>query len=70
MNDTISRKINNTEYAPGIATYGNSGDNGARGDGGNAIYYTSFNIISGEDLPSFKKAVREQKLEDLHHLLY
>lgn len=62
MNDTISRKINNTEYAPGIATYGNSGDNGARGDGGNAIYYTSFNIISGEDLPSFKKAVREQKL--------
>ena len=61
-NIKISKKINNTEYAPGIATYGSTGENGQRGDNGNCIYYTSFNIISGEDLPSIKRAVREQLL--------
>lgn len=61
-NTKISRKINNTEYAPGIATYGSTGQNGEKGDNGNCIYYTSFNVISGEDLPAFKRAVREQLL--------
>lgn len=64
MNKTpiLTKKINNLDYAPGIATYGTVGRDGVIGDNGNCIYYTSFNLISGEDLPSFKDCIRNQAL--------
>lgn len=58
----ISEKINNFNYAPGTATYGAEGLPGAQGNDGNCIFFTSYNIIGGEDLQAFKQCMRENRL--------
>lgn len=58
----ISKNINNYDYAPGIATYGGQGLPGKTGEPGNCIFFTSFNILSGEDLQDLKNALRENRL--------
>ena len=58
----ISEKINNFNYAPGTATYGAEGLHGVQGADGNCIFFTSYNIIGGEDLQAFKQCLRENRL--------
>lgn len=58
----ISEKINNFNYAPGTATYGAEGLPGIQGNDGNCIFFTTYNIIGGEDLQAFKQCMRENRL--------
>lgn len=55
-------KINNYAYAPGIATYGIQGGKGATGEPGNAIFMTTYNIITGEELDDFKQCILDRRL--------
>lgn len=49
----ISQKVNNYNYAPGIATYGIDGKTGETGKDGNNIYFTDFNLKDINDLQKF-----------------
>lgn len=62
MEITTNKKINNFAYAPGIATYGGNGAPGIQGEHGNCIFFTSYNLLSGEDLPDLRDAIKEQRL--------
>ena len=62
MATNINQIYNNFSYAPGIATYGGNGATGAQGEHGNCIFFTTYNIMSGEDLPELREAIQEQRL--------
>lgn len=57
-----SESINNYNYAPGTATYGGQGLPGTPGADGNCIFFTTYNVIGGEDMYAFRQALRENRL--------
>ena len=54
----ISQTVHNYNYAPGIATYGQTGETGQAGQDGNNIYYTNINFTD-------KQKEDENKLYDM-----
>lgn len=63
--DTLSEKIENFKYAPGLATYGIDGKAGAQGLQGNGIFYTNYdlaNLTDHDDLKSIIIAILGSKV--------
>lgn len=58
----VSQKINNYNYAPGIATYGIDGKTGKPGEDGNNIYFTDCYITDEDDLTILATQMKANKL--------
>jgi len=54
---TISQKMHNYEYAPGIATYGGKGLSGDDGLNGNNIFYTNLSFVDDSEFKALARQI-------------
>lgn len=60
--ETLSTKIRNYQYAPGIATYGVDGNTGLEGQKGTSIFFTNYNFTTEHnDLLQLIEKIRSSK---------
>lgn len=60
MGDYVSKKYANSDYAPGIATYGVDGKSGTSGKNGTSVFVCQYDIFSedSEKIVAFGNAIR------------
>lgn len=55
---SVTKKINNYEYAPGIGTYGINGKDGKTGESGTTVFISVYDVNEKSGAESFATAVR------------
>lgn len=58
----ISQTVHNYNYAPGIATYGQTGETGQAGQDGNNIYYTNINFEDPVNIKDIAAQIKQNYL--------
>ena len=58
----LTQKINNNEYAPGIATYGINGQKGDQGQSGTSVFFTNYDVQLSDDFLSFVGRIQSNML--------
>lgn len=59
---SMTQKIHNYDYAPGISTYGLPGQSGKPGKDGNNIFFTTYKLDLADDWQPFANKIKENKL--------